>query len=130
LKTLSKSIVGIVLVSASPLAAAGTEAAMPVVSTLVSLVVVLAAIGVVAFLAKRFSPGNASQPRLMRVVNQLPLGPREKISIVELDDQWFVLGVTSQQITVLSQMPRKESAAAPSAINFATLFKRARSKHE
>lgn len=102
---------------------------MPVVSTLVSLVVVLAAIGVVAFLAKRFSPGNASQPRMMRVVNQLPLGPREKISIVELDDQWLVLGVTSQQITVLSQMPRKESAAVPAAINFSTLFNRARDKH-
>jgi len=67
----------------------------------------------------------------MRVVSQLPLGAREKISIVELDDQWLVLGVTAQQITLLAQTPRKESAVAPApAVNFSKLFNLARGKHE
>jgi len=119
------------LLVASPLAMAATEPAMPVMSTLVSLVLVLAAIGVVAFLVKRLGPGNVSQARIMRVVSQLPLGAREKISIVELDDQWLVLGVTAQQITLLAQTPRKVSAVAPApAVNFSKLFNLARGKHE
>ena len=98
-------------------------------STMVSLLVVLAAIGVVAFLFKRIGPGGAPQTRMMRVVSQLPLGAREKISVVEVDDQWLVLGVTSQQITLLTQTAKKDVVATPqTAINFSTLLNLARKK--
>jgi flagellar protein FliO/FliZ len=117
------------LATASGIAAAANESALPVMSTLVSLLVVLAAIGAVAFVAKRIGPGNAREARVMRVVSQLPLGAREKISIVELDDQWLVLGVTSQQITLLAQTARRDIVALPpQAINFAALYKLARGK--
>jgi flagellar protein FliO/FliZ len=136
LKTLSRFAAGCGLAAASTLAAAATELAMPMISTLVSLVLVLAAIGATAFLVKRLGPGNAQQVRLMRVVSQLPLGAREKISIVELDDQWLVLGVTAQQITLLAQTPRKEGGAPPlpsasfsKLFNLATLSIKARGKH-
>lgn len=110
---------------------AATESALPVMSTLVSLFLVLAAIGVAAFLVKRLSPGNSPQARMMRVVSQLPLGAREKISIVEFDDQWLVLGVTAQQITLLTQTPRKEGGVPPAqTINFSKLFDLARGKHD
>ncbi len=126
-----KLAVGCALTGASTLALAATESAMPVMSTLVSLLLVLAAIGIAAFLVKRVSPGNSSQARLMRVVSQLPLGAREKISIVELDDQWLVLGVTAQQITLLAQTARKDSGAPPpQAINFSKLFNLARGRHD
>jgi flagellar protein FliO/FliZ len=122
---------GFSLALVSTAALAGGEPTLPVVSTLVSLFVVLAAIGVVAFIAKRIGAGGAREPRLMRVVSQLPLGVREKISIVELDDQWLVLGVTSQQVTLLTQTAKKESVAPPQqAINFASLLNLARGKHE
>lgn len=114
----------------STLATAASEPAIPVMSTLVSLFVVLIAIGAAAFLVKRLGRGNATEARLMRVVSQLALGAREKISIVELDDQWLVLGVTSQQVTLLTQTPRKEyGATAPKAVNFLKLFNQARGKH-
>ena len=128
---LLKLAAGCGLIMISNLAVAATESAMPVMSTLVSLIVVLAVIGVVAFLVKRLGPGGTPQTRLMRIISQLPLGAREKISIVELDDQWLVLGVTSQQITLLTQTPRKEGAVAPAQmLNFSTLFKSARGKHD
>lgn len=104
---------------------------MPVISTLVSLFVVLAAIGVAAFLVKRLGQGHAPQARRMRVVSQLALGSREKISIVELDDQWLVLGVTSQQVTLLAQTARKEGGAPPpEATSFSRLLNLARGKHD
>lgn len=122
---------GFSLAAASSAAVAGPEPSLPVVSTLVSLVLVLAAIGAVAFLFKRIGAAGVTQSRLMRVVGQLPLGAREKISIVELDDQWLVLGVTSQQITLLCQTPRKEAGAPPpQAINFSKLFDQIRGKHD
>jgi flagellar protein FliO/FliZ len=131
LNALVKLAAGSGLVAASPLAAAATEAATPVVSTLVSLFLVLVAIGIAAFLFKRLYPGNAPQARMMRVISQLPLGAREKISIVELEDQWLVLGVTGQQITLLTQVPRKEGGVPPpQAINFSKLLNLARGKHD
>ncbi len=124
--------------AAGPAASAPAVVSMPaagsastVLSTLVSLVVVLAAIGAVAFLFKRLSPGNASHSRMMRVVSQLSLGAREKISVVEFDDQWLVLGVTPQQITLLAQTARKEGCVpSPQPVNFSRLFQRARGKHD
>jgi flagellar protein FliO/FliZ len=123
----------LVLALSSTNAAAAEFAAMPVVSTLVSLVVVLVTIGAVALLAKRFGPGGASQTRMLRVVSQLSVGAREKICIVEIDDQWLVLGVTASQITLLTQTPRKETPSAlpaSQAISFSKLLNLARGKHE
>jgi len=114
-------------------ASAAEPVSMPIMSTLVSLFVVLAIIGVVALLAKRFGPGGAPQARMLRVVSQLSVGAREKLCIVEIDDQWLVLGVTASQITLLTQTPRKESsaaAAAPEAISFSKLLNMARGKHD
>ena len=129
MKPFLKRAIGWGLAAHSGIAAAATEPGLPVMSTMVSLLVVLAAIGVVAFLFKRIGPGGAPQTRMMRVVSQLPLGAREKISIVEVDDQWLVLGVTSQQITLLTQTARKDVVATPQAANsFSALLNLARKK--
>ncbi|WP_176692829.1 flagellar biosynthetic protein FliO [Photorhabdus luminescens] len=37
------------------------------------------------------------------------LGQRERVVIVEVEDNWLVLGVTAQQINLLHQMPIPES---------------------
>ena len=130
MKTLFKLAAGCGFAATGTLAAAATDTAMPVISTLVSLFLVLAAIGATAFLVKRLGTGLTKEARMMRVVSQLPLGSRERISIVELDDQWLVLGVTAQQITLLAQTARKDTGAPPQqAINFSNLFKLARGKH-
>lgn len=121
------------LVLSSGNASAAESVSMPIMSTLVSLFVVLAIIGAVAFLAKRFGQRGAPQARMLRVVSQMSLGAREKISIVEIDDQWLVLGVTASQITLLTQTPRKETTAAmpaPQAISFSKLLNMARGKHD
>lgn len=118
------------LALSSTLAYAGGEPAMPVMSTLASLVIVLAVIGIAAFIVKRVAPGHAPQTRMLRVVSQLPLGAREKISVVELGEQWLVLGVTAHQVTLLAQTPKQESSApAAPAVSFAKLLDFARGKH-
>ncbi|MFP1834739.1 flagellar biosynthetic protein FliO [Lonsdalea quercina] len=61
-----------------------------------------------AWLAKKL--GVAPQARnnqMMKVVSSCPVGQREKVVIVEVDDTWLVLGVTAQQVTPLHTLPAK-----------------------
>ena len=133
IKLLPSVLVSMAVALASGNASAAEPVSMPILSTLVSLSVILALIGVLAFVAKRFGARGAPQARMLRVVSQISVGAREKISIVEVDDQWLVLGVTATQITLLTQTPRKENAAAISAaqpISFSKLLNIARGKHD
>ena len=46
----------------------------------------------------------ARGPRAMEVVAQLPLGPRERIAAVRVGNRILVLGVTAQQINLLTEL--------------------------
>ena len=72
-------------------------------------VMVLAAIPLCLWLLKR-SPWMAQQQLgLMKVVQQMPLGPGQRLVVVEVQGQeaaqWLVLGVTAQQISTLHTLP-------------------------
>lgn len=54
---------------------------------------------------KRFGQGN------MRVVSGIALGPKERIVLVEIEDQWLVIGIVPGQIRTLHTLPRGESGA-------------------
>ncbi|MBD2816208.1 flagellar biosynthetic protein FliO [Xenorhabdus sp. Flor] len=51
------------------------------------------------------SPVKNKNHRLLNVKASCSLGPKERIVVVEIEDSWLVLGVTSQQINVLHQLP-------------------------
>ena len=68
------------------------------------LLVVLAAIPASLWLLKRLQGVRApAAQRAIEVTAQASLGPRERIVIVNVQGREFVLGVTAQQITLLSQ---------------------------
>ncbi|MDC9592677.1 flagellar biosynthetic protein FliO [Xenorhabdus sp. IM139775] len=52
-----------------------------------------------------FTPAKSKNHRLLNVKASCSLGPKERVVVVEVEDNWLVLGVTSQQITMLHQMP-------------------------
>lgn len=54
---------------------------------------------------KRFGQGN------MRVVSGIALGPKERIVLVEIEDQWLVIGIVPGQIRTLHTLPRGENGA-------------------
>ncbi|WP_174872124.1 flagellar biosynthetic protein FliO [Pectobacterium polaris] len=60
----------------------------------------------IAWLARKlgFAP-QAKQNKLLKVVSSCPVGQRERVVIVEVDNTWLVLGVTAQQITPLHTLP-------------------------
>ncbi|RPI70573.1 MAG: hypothetical protein EHM45_24705, partial [Desulfobacteraceae bacterium] len=74
----------------------------------------------------------------LRLVGLLNLGPRRSVALIEVDEQWLILGVTADRITLLDKRtkpPRdpaavREPAAGFQALLRQTLFKNASKKRE
>ncbi|MBP2835898.1 MULTISPECIES: flagellar biosynthetic protein FliO [Dickeya] len=65
-----------------------------------------------------FAP-QTKNSNIMKMVSAYPVGQRERIVIVEVDDTWLVLGVTAQQITHLHTLPARPINDAASAESIA-----------
>lgn len=78
---------------------------------LFGLLLVLAAVAATAWLLRRFSLGQNVMGNAVRVVGGVPLGPRERLVLVEVGETWLLLGVAPGQVNALHTMPRPESAA-------------------
>lgn len=68
---------------------------------LLSLSGIVALILIIAWLVRRMGGLQAAGIRDMRVVSALPLGTREKIAVVDVNGQQFLIGVTVQNISLL-----------------------------
>lgn len=114
----------IILLAASTLALAieGTRPAYipppPVVSSggmvqiIFSLLLVLAAIAVVAWVLKRMNVARQGSGTLLKVVGGVAIGQRERIVLVELNDTWLVIGVGPGQIRTLYTLQRPDGDLA------------------
>ncbi|MBA0167923.1 MULTISPECIES: flagellar biosynthetic protein FliO [Pectobacterium] len=84
----------------------------------------------IAWLVRKlgFAP-QAKQNKLLKVVSHCPVGQRERVVIVEVDNTWLVLGVTPQQITPLHTLPAQpnndsSSAGDTKSVDFNQLLKK------
>lgn len=101
--------------AAVSMAPAGPSNFTGLLQVVLGLVVVLAAIIGSAWLFRRMSSGVIGIPRHLRVVSAVMVGQRERVVIVEIGDEWLVLGVTAHAVSLLSTRPRPADAdAAPS----------------
>ncbi|WP_307727500.1 flagellar biosynthetic protein FliO, partial [Massilia sp. AB1] len=109
-----------------------SPAAGSLMQTILALVLVLAVLAGLAWFLKRFAPkmmggSNAN----LRLVGALNLGARERIVVVEVGNQWIVVGASPGRINALATMPRQEgvegtatvAAATPSAGSFSDWLK-------
>jgi flagellar protein FliO/FliZ len=98
-----------------------------VLQMVLGLALVLGAIGGAAWLARRAGAAGSQGARLLRVVAALPVGTRERVVVVELKDQWLVLGIAPGRVAPLATLPRGELPAVdPAAFDFRRLLARAR----
>ena len=70
---------------------------------LLSLVVVIAFILLFAWLAQKSRVFGSNHAHL-KVVASLPLGPKERLMVVQVGDEQLVIGVTGQQINLLQTL--------------------------
>ena len=117
-------------------AAAQSAAPSPASSlgqTLLALVVVIGTVFALAWLARRSGMPGRGSPSLLHTVAHLSVGTRERVVIVECGNDWLVLGVTAQNVTLLQTRPKgevPEVAQAPLAGGFAALLKQARGRND
>jgi flagellar protein FliO/FliZ len=82
-----------------------------------------------AWLTKRFGPRNFGGANSnVKLVGTLSVGTRERILVVEVGEQWIVVGASPGRMNALATMPRQESSVAPvqasvPTANFAEWFK-------
>lgn len=79
--------------------------------TVLGLGLVLGLIFALAWLVRRFGQSGFASQRRLKVVGGTLLGGRERVVIVELGERWLVLGVTPQQVNLLTELDRPADAA-------------------
>lgn len=80
------------------------------------LILILALIFVVGFLVRRLSRTGFGKSPLLNILATLPVGSRERVILVEVADQWLVLGVTSSQINMLLNLPARPVPESESSV--------------
>jgi flagellar protein FliO/FliZ len=114
----------LLLLSASVFAAPGTPAsavaatsgpasAGSLLQVLFGLVVVLGLMAACAWMLRRFGAAKTSGGANIRIVGGVSVGTRERVMVVEVADQWIVVGVAPGQVRALSTMPKQDAVLPP-----------------
>ncbi|MCI1004801.1 MULTISPECIES: flagellar biosynthetic protein FliO [unclassified Herbaspirillum] len=104
---------GSVAVPAPAAAGALPSSTGSVLTMLLGLVAVLAVMAAVAWLFKRFGLASGmSGNAVAKVVGGVSVGTRERVMVVEVGDQWIVVGVAPGRVNALATLPRQEGVAA------------------
>lgn len=86
-----------------------------ILQVIFSLLLVLAAVVVVAWVLKRINQPLQGAGNALKVVSGVAVGQRERIVLVEVNDTWLVVGVAPGQVNALHTMPKGHLPAAASA---------------
>lgn len=78
-----------------------TKPGAAMLQTLLGLALVIGLIFALAWLSKRLGGALPGNSKIMKILAVLPVGPREKIVLVEVGGQQMMLGVTPGQINTL-----------------------------
>jgi flagellar biosynthetic protein FliO len=97
--------------------------------TLFAMIVVLAVLGALAWFLKRYGPKVAGGNANLRVVGSLNLGGRERIVVVEVGNEWIVVGASPGRINALATMPRQDGQNGEGAGTNAALAPHAPAAH-
>jgi flagellar protein FliO/FliZ len=75
--------------------------------TILALTFVLALLAALAWAMKRYGPRASGPNTTLRLVGSLSLGGRERIVVVEVGDQWIVVGAAPGRLNALATMARQ-----------------------
>lgn len=110
-------------VSGSLGTAAGASAGAGLGGMVLALVLVVALILGLAWVLRRLPGGPLRGHGGVKLVASLPVGPRERVLVVEVGGEQLVLGATAQQVSLLHRLDTPlPSDAAPEG--FASLLAR------
>jgi flagellar protein FliO/FliZ len=96
-----------------PMAAA--PAAGSLIQTILALCLVLGLLAGLAWFMKRYGPKAQAGAAHVKLVGTLNLGGRERIMVVEVGDQWIVVGASPGRINALATMARQPGTEVDAA---------------
>jgi flagellar protein FliO/FliZ len=96
--------------------AAAAPSAGTLVQTILALMLVLGLLAALAWAMKRYGPRVAGNSANLRMVGALNIGGRERIMVVEVGDQWIVVGASPGRVNALATMPKGEGTAATATL--------------
>jgi len=123
--------------AASPIVAAAPgagQAAGGVASVTFALLIVLAAIFVFAWLARRVRGFGNRSGNALDVIAEMPLGPKERAVLLKVGAEQILIGVAPGRVSALHvlrepvEIPKAGTASTPAATSFAALLKRSLGK--
>lgn len=121
--------------AASPIVAAapGGAQAGGVVSVTFALLIVLAAIFVFAWLARRVRGFGNRSGNALDVIAEMPLGPKERAVLLKVGTEQILIGVAPGRVSALHVLREpveapKSATTAPVATSFGALLKRSLGK--
>lgn len=91
-------------------------------SMLGGLILVLLVIFALTYLVKRLKLTPATQG-VLKILASCPLGQKERVILVQLGEQQYLLGVTSEQVTLIDKIA---DPVQIDQVSFASMLKQAR----
>ncbi|BBB60501.1 hypothetical protein UNDKW_2228 [Undibacterium sp. KW1] len=87
-----------------------------VIQIATALLLVLGLVVMAAWLMRRLGPMMSVGNKIpVKIIGGVNVGSRERVMVVEIADQWLVLGVTASNINTLASMPKQEELLNQSA---------------
>ena len=79
-----------------------------ILQVIFSLLLVLAAVVLVAWILKRINLPQHGAGSVLKVISGVAVGQRERIVLVEVNNTWLVVGVAPGQVCALHSMPKAD----------------------
>jgi len=114
------------VVAAPAAATSAPGSAGSLMQVLFGLLVVLGLLAGALWFLKRMGGGRFAPGSVVKIVGGVSVGNRERVMVVEVADQWIVIGVAPGQVSTLASMPRQDQPAAqatPGVPNFSAWLK-------
>jgi len=99
----------------APVVGSATSSAGNLLQVLFGLIVVLGLMALLAWVLRRFNAGKALGNSDIRIVGGVSVGTRERVVVVEIADQWIVVGVAPGRVNALATMSKQETSITPDA---------------
>ena len=87
------------------------------IKMVISLIIILGLIICLFLILKRFRLSHLSSARIpvMRILGTLNLAPKRAIALVEVCDQWLIVGIGTENVTLISKLDRPPEASGSDA---------------
>lgn len=102
-------------VAADAASSAGPSTAGNLLQVTLGLMVVLGLMAAAAWLLRRFNMAKGGNAANIKIIGGVSVGNRERVILVEVADQWIVVGVAPGRVNALTTMARQETTVATDA---------------